>query len=156
MNKTGSILYYAYGSNMSAKKMTGWSMGAQFVSNARLDDWCISMDKKGKDGFARATIVNRLGEHVWGVVYKIPKANIERLDSYEGLGRGYQAEWVEVVTPEGRILKVYTYVGLNLKKGLLIHGWYRDYIIKGAQEHNLPKEYVTKLEGILRSIMRNI
>ncbi|NIP52149.1 MAG: gamma-glutamylcyclotransferase, partial [Phycisphaerae bacterium] len=62
------------------------------------------MNKRGKDGSAKANIESRQGEMVWGVVYGIAKSDIDRLDKYESLGRGYRADYLDVVTPDKKTI----------------------------------------------------
>jgi len=149
MKKVSQRYYFAYGSNLSSLKMNKWSMNVEFVTTARLDNWQFAMNKKGKDGCCRANIEEKDDEHVWGVIYRIPEYKIEKLDEYEGLGKGYRADWLNVLGKNGESINAYVYIGKKLKNNLPVHKWYSDFIISGAREHKLPLEYVFKLENIL-------
>lgn len=138
--------YFAYGSNMSPAKLQDWSIEARFVSAACLHDWTLKMNKRGKDGFARANIEPAPGCYVCGVLYEVDADALRKLDDMEGLGRGYRAEFLPVRIADGAQYQAYTYIGIKLAEGLSVTMTYRDMILQGAAEHGLPADYCAWLE----------
>jgi gamma-glutamylcyclotransferase len=132
--------YFAYGSNMWPPKLAQWGIQAVYVARACLGDWEFRMNKRGKDGFARANIEPRSGHQVWGVLYLVDADGIQKLDRMEGLGRGYRAELLPVLA-EAKSYQAYTYIGINLAEGLPITRAYSDMILQGAVHHQLAAEY---------------
>ena len=140
-----SIQYFAYGSNMSIGKLRGHASSSIHVSTGYLCDWNLDFNKLGHDGLGRATIHPDCGGRVWGVVYQMSHSDKEALDKVEGLGKGYREQEVEVVSENGLIYRAQTYVGIRLADDLHVADWYMKHIMDGAEENNLPAEYISKI-----------
>lgn len=111
---------------------------------ARLSGHGFRMNKRGRDGSAKANLVLSPKEHVWGVVYRIDSAHWPILDRFEG---GYMRELVDVdlgATVEAAI----TYRSERLIEGALAFDWYLEHIRAGAREHALPDEWCAYLDGL--------
>lgn len=126
-------------------KLTQWAVTANYVANAWLPEWRFRMNKRGKDGFARASIESAPGQRVWGVLYQVDADAMEKLDAMEGLGRGYRADFLPVQVGDA-VLSAYTYIGINLAEGLPVTDHYRNMILQGAQHYGLPVDYITWLQ----------
>jgi hypothetical protein len=72
------------------------------------------------------------------------KSNLDRV---EGLGQGYGERAVNVQTQAGR-LSALTYYATSIDPGMRPYDWYRDLVVAGAREHELPDEYVRMLEKV--------
>ncbi len=60
---------------------------------------------------APANIAPDPDAEVWGVLYRITRANLLRLDSTEGVpGRRYRHLWVDATDIEGRTIEAVTYI----------------------------------------------
>jgi len=111
---------------------------------ARLSGHGFRMNKRGRDGSAKANLVLSPGEHVWGVVYRIDSAHWPILDRFEG---GYTRALVDVdlgATVEAAI----AYRSERLIEGTLAFDWYLEHIRAGAREHALPDEWCAYLDGL--------
>ena len=66
------------------------------------------------------------------------------MDRAEGLGSGYHDERERVQSPDGLEVQVQTYIADReaIDDGLKPYSWYKDFVMKGAQEHGLPSEYI--------------
>ena len=106
------------------------------------------MNKKGKDGYYPTIIKVKFNEHVPGFIYCIPQKEMKKLDKYKGLGRGYRAAWLDAIDKNGKLVHFYTCIGLKLKNNLPVHDWYREYVLTGAKDHDLPEYYINKLENV--------
>lgn len=92
------------------------------------------------DGSAKCDLVP-VGESstAYGVLYDIEPEQQAVLDHFEGVGAGYHHA-VIAVQDHGRQLEVLTYLAddSHLVEGILPYDWYRDQVIAGAKEHDLP------------------
>lgn len=134
--------YFAYGSNMSISRLRRRVSSASKIDTARLKDYKFICNKIGGDGTAKANIEFAHGEEVWGVIFELTKKDLEILDSYEG---GYIRKKLRVRSGANE-MKVYSYISNRVEEDLRVAPRYKDYIIQGAQENELPKAYIEKLK----------
>jgi cation transport regulator ChaC len=142
------LKYFAYGSNMCTARLRGRVPSCVPVTIARLGGYQLRFHKRSKDGSAKCNSLytGAADDEVWGVIFDIPKAEKPKLDSAEGLGAGYNDHEVEVVTTAGEKVKTRTYLAdaSAITEGLLPYTWYKAYVLKGALECGLPKEYISQ------------
>jgi hypothetical protein len=71
---------------------------------------------------------------------------IDRLDEAEGVGSGYEHAMVTVINDKGRRRKVLTYLATPdyIDDSLKPYGWYKDFVLAGGREHDLPPEYIAE------------
>ncbi|XP_012267579.2 gamma-glutamylcyclotransferase isoform X2 [Athalia rosae] len=152
------FFYFAYGSNLLAKRIhinnpTAVRHDIGQLKNFRLDFGTYSKRWRG----ASATIVAEEGAHVWGAIWEIDNCDMANLDHQEGVAdKIYSAQTVDIETPNGTRLKCRVYQQCNnpkenLKGDLLPQdrrpsAAYRNTILKGAVESNLPEEYIQFLK----------
>lgn len=79
-----SMLYFAYGSNMSLTQMAGRCPSSTFKGKGRLAGYRWQINERGV-----GNIIESRDEYVEGVVYEIDQDNRRQLDRNEGVGRGY-------------------------------------------------------------------
>ena len=141
-----AILYFAYGSNMYAARLRYRVPSCRFRFTAQLLRHRLCFHKRSSDGSGKcnafATAASK--DSVFGVVYEISSAEKPALDRAEGLGSGYRDECVSVRSPDGQEVQVRTYIadGDAIDDRLKPYSWYKDFVLKGAQEHGLPLEYI--------------
>ena len=145
-----TILYFAYGSNMSTRRIRRRIQSATVLSSAYLAGYCLRFRKKSVDGSAKCDIeYTRVGEdRVHGVVYEIPVDDKNVLDHYEGLGNGYEDRQVSIVLPGGDTIIASTYFATHIDASLKPFHWYKEHVLRGAYEHTLPGEYVEAIEAV--------
>ncbi|MFT6103297.1 MAG: gamma-glutamylcyclotransferase (GGCT)/AIG2-like uncharacterized protein YtfP [Candidatus Endobugula sp.] len=145
-------LHFAYGSNMSLKKMQKFAPKATVVSVACLLDWQLTMNHQWHDGSAKATIEpSANNEKVWGVLYRVNDDDVNALDVMERLGLEYKKQWVDVVGVGGGIYSAFAYVGLNpAADRVLPTQQYCQRILAGAHENGLPAEYIRETLQIFK------
>ena len=141
---TAGELYFAYGSNLRATRMRERIPSAAAVGTARLAGYALRIDKRGRDGSAKANLRTSPREHVWGVVYRIDSAHWEALDRFEG---GYERCPVTVELA-GRATRATTYRSELRIEDALAYEWYLAHVREGAREHGLPAEWCAWLESI--------
>ncbi|XP_046978174.1 gamma-glutamylcyclotransferase-like [Vanessa cardui] len=155
-----TFLYFAYGSNMLSFRMKLNNLSAEFVSIARLDNSRLDFIRYSKFwGGPAATVVPTANAHVWGVIWRIPIDNLDRLNDQEGLERKiYYAKFVQVLTPYLGILSCRIYIQtinplpIGDKDEIPVERWpswtYRKVLILGAIEQQLPPYYIEMLKNI--------
>ena len=78
-------LYFAYGSNMLARRLKYRCPCAKKVALKRVESYSLEFSKKSKDGSEKATLVEDKNNCVHGVLFEIKaKLNWNGLDRTEG------------------------------------------------------------------------
>ena len=153
--RPGYELYFAYGSNMlkqRLKERVGW---AEFFSNAWIRGYEVRFRKISIDGSGKADLVETgdLEDIVHGVVYQFDPDHWHALDKHEGAtgnNPGYDRVPIQVHTDCGN-RDVTTYLARRgrIDESLKPYTWYRDLILCGAEQHELPEDYRQKIENIV-------
>ncbi|MGB0521366.1 MAG: gamma-glutamylcyclotransferase family protein [Flammeovirgaceae bacterium] len=140
-------LVFSYGSNLYLPRLLSRVGKAQFVSIAVLPDYQLSFRKLGRDGSGKATVSKQKNQVVWGSVCALSQDAKRLLDRCEGIGLHYVEQGVEVFTPEGQTLSVFTYQAAShkIQEGLKPFHWYKQYLLKGGELLNLPTFYQQQL-----------
>jgi hypothetical protein len=141
-----TILYFAYGSNMSTPRLRYRVPGCRFTFVARLPNYKLCFHKRSNDGSVKCNAFGtaKPTDAVIGAVYQIPTNEKPALDDAEGLGSGYHEGIVPVLSPKGGEVVVCTYIAdaSFIDDNLQPYSWYKDFVLAGAEEHQLPPEYV--------------
>ena len=149
--KHNCVLVFAYGSNMSSLRLKERSPSARRIAIARLITYKLGFNKKSKkDNSTKANIfkTDDPNDFVWGVIYEISKNDKSQLDKHE---EGYEAKEVQVLDSKQNYFDVVAYMAISgeyLNEDDLLYDWYKEYVIKGGEENDLPKEYLDTLKGI--------
>lgn len=145
------MLYFAYGSNMSIRRLRAGDRApsADRVTVARLPEYRLVFHKKSADGSAKcdAYYTGRRGDFIIGVLYELNESEKRSLDIIEGLGRGYDEKEVTVITDSGPKSAV-AYFATNIDTGLKPYDWYKVHVVVGAQENDLPANYLDMIEEV--------
>ena len=151
-----TILYFAYGSNMSTPRLRYRVPGCRFTFVARLPSYRLCFHKRSKDGSAKCNAFRTAEptDAVIGAVYQIPTNEKRALDDAEGLGFGYHEEMVRVLSPKGEKVVVCTYIAdaSFIDNSLQPYSWYKNLVLAGAEEHRLPAEYIESRIGAVHAI----
>lgn len=143
------MLYFAYGSNMSTRRLKARTPGVRFHATAILKSHALLFHKIGQDGSGKCDILACNDDRcVHGVLYELSDEEKVLLDRYEGLGKGYQHRWVQVTTGQGRCEFALTYVATHIDPSVKPFHWYKQHVCHGAHEHKLPAEYIRQLQLI--------
>jgi hypothetical protein len=97
---------------------------------------------KSSDGSAKCDLVFG-GEPAtaYGVVFEIDPGELPILDRYEDAGSCYDRGSITVLAGN-RSLEVLTYLAASIDDDLAPYDWYRNWVVAGAREHELPEDYV--------------
>jgi len=143
------IFYFAYGSNMLRQRLDARCPHVRLAGVATLADHRLMFDQyshvdaSGKGGIAAAS-----GRVVHGVLWSLPVRELPALDCAESRGKGYERMQRTVTHENGRSLAVTTYLPLNVRSGLKPWDWYLNLVIAGAEQHDLPDDYVAWIRQV--------
>jgi hypothetical protein len=136
---------FAYGSNMFTRKMLGPAPSATLVSTGRLRGHVVRFNKKSDDGSGKGNIVatGNGADEVWGVIFEVADEHRSRLDKSEG---GYIPTEIDVLS-ETESVRCIAYVARahRIDDSLKPYTWYKEFVVRGAEDHGLPPEYVAQL-----------
>ncbi len=139
------VLCFAYGSNMSVERMTSRVSSACFVGLAYLKNYKILFNKRSIDGSGKANLIGSTENITWGVLYKIHEDELDELDRIEG---GYKQTAITIQQDNDDARECITYTSSNLTNDLRAYEWYKELVLLGAKENNLPPEYILYLENL--------
>jgi len=96
---------------------------------------------------AVANVIEQKDGVVLGVLFEINEDNLAALDCYEGYPSSYNRKFVIVKDEEENNIEVVVYYRIGESIGKPSHE-YRQIVIDGARDCNLPEEYIkNNLEG---------
>lgn len=140
------VVYFAYGSNMLTARLRARMPSCEPIGTATLPGHALKFHKRSKDGSGKCNaLATDDRDSVVGVLFSFDPANREKLDRAEGVGNGYNHAMVTVINEEGRRRKVLTYLAdaEHIDDSLKPYAWYKELVLAGAGEHDLPIDYVT-------------
>lgn len=146
------MLIFAYGSNMNINRLTERVPSATKVANVFLSGYKLVCNKASKDGSVKANIVKSdiPGDIVWGILFKIDNTEKPLLDKAEGLGKGYTEDCLTFngENKSKHVAQVYFADSNSINNDLVAYDWYREFIITGAIQNQLPADYILQLQSI--------
>jgi len=135
--------YFAYGANMNLKHMKQLCGNhAKVVGPAQLLHYEWGLNKKGF-----ANVYPNQIRNTWGVLFEIDDSALKGIDNFEGYPSEYDRKEDFVVNVFGKTVTAMFYFQADQSFGGKPAEDYITRIIEGAVENNLPREWVTKLEG---------
>lgn len=145
-----TVVYFAYGSNMSSARIRHRVQSASAVSTAHLPEHRLRFHKRSLDGSAKCDIehTGQPADRVFGVIYTIHQSEKVLLDDHEGLGNGYEEKHVSIHMPDGDVMIALTYYATHIDTSLQPYHWYKEHVLRGAREHALPGEHIAMIEAI--------
>lgn len=142
--------YFAYGSNMSHRRLSSRVPSATRVGKGVLKQHQLCFHKIGRDSSAKCDVFETGEEShmVYGVVYTIAQHEKTGLDHIEGLGNGYETKEVIIRMENGHEIRAFTYYATHLNPELKPLDWYKHHVIYGAMENNFPDWYTRKIAEV--------
>lgn len=137
------MVYFAYGSNMSKQRLEDRVGLVTDAGVGVLQSYSIEFNKKGKDGSGKTNIVKSNGSKVYGVLYKLSSEQVEILNGFEP---NYERRELDIILDTDTV-KAETYQALpeSIDPSALPSEEYLNHLIHGAQEHDLPEDYINFL-----------
>ena len=140
------MYYFAYGSNMNLdhmRRLCGWHF--RVLGPAAVEGYEFGADLRGF-----ATIHEKKGSKVWGVLFEIDQECLDILDDFEGYPDVFGRYHIEVKDSLGEKLQAWVYI--EPKEQFGGPHMREDYVrraMAGAIENRLPEEWVKFLETFM-------
>ncbi|MDR4460187.1 MAG: gamma-glutamylcyclotransferase [Nitrospirales bacterium] len=146
---TPKFSYFAYGSNMSSRRLRERAPSAQPIGVGSVREHQLRWHKKSRDGSGKCDVffTGDPDHQVHGVLFEISESEKARLDTVEGLHHGYEEKTVAVLTSSGLVFAV-TYYATIIDEQCRPYEWYKRYVVEGATEYGLPESYVQWLKSM--------
>jgi gamma-glutamylcyclotransferase len=145
------VWYFAFGANMhdsaflERRKMRPLEWRAGRVADYRLR---FNLEGRPKGKAAPANIIRDKGAEVWGVLYRINRRELLRLNASEGIpGWRYRPIWLSVEDIGGNALTAVTYIADGTATDGNPSLRYVTLLREGARAHGLPAHWVSFLES---------
>ena len=134
------MTYFAYGTNMNREQMSNRCPFSKVLSKAKLEGYKLIFNSRGV-----ATIIHDEDSKVYGVLYEINEKCLDKLKEFEGYPRFYKMDNVKVIDKDNNQVEVLVFIATDLTKGQAREE-HLNKILQGAQENNLPFEYIQNLK----------
>ena len=144
------MLYFAYGSNMSVKRLNDRKIHAVKIGIGELKGYEIVCNKISDDKSLKFNIQPEIDKSVFGIVYNVSDDDLDRLDRCEG--KYYIRETVEIVCND-EYKEVITYI-CTCKEKIDNSGknkpysWYVQHALTGAREAGIDPDYIKEYINI--------
>ena len=149
------VWYFAYGSNMhdsafrERRRMKPVEWRAGRIIGYRLR---FNLEGRPKGKAAPANICPDPNAEVWGVMYRITRRDLLRLDSTEGVpGRGYRPAALVAQDIDGNQVPVVAYSAVGKPADGIPSLRYMTLLREGARAHGLPEQWVHYLDGVVHA-----
>jgi gamma-glutamylcyclotransferase len=145
------VWYFAYGSNLwidqKEDRTSAIRSGDDRPRIARLANFRLAFNKRGRNGQVFANIVACQGDQVFGVVYRCKPSTIDTMSKLEG---GYERQSVQVMIDDDSNVEAVTYVAMakNVVKDSRPSEEYLGRIVTGSRQHGLPEEYIERIKQL--------
>lgn len=144
------MLYFAYGSNMSIKRLRSRVPSCRFISTAVLYKHTLRFHKVSKDGSGKADayFTNCVDDYIYGVVFYISRIDKPALNKAEGKRYGYNQKQITVHDMDNASMRVFTYYATHIDADVKPFSWYKKLVLTGAKHYNLPDDYIASIAAV--------
>lgn len=146
------VWYFAYGANMDEATFCGRrGMRPTERRTGRIAGYRLrfNLDGRPRGKAAPANLVPDPDAAVWGVLYRITRRELLRLDATEGVpGIGYRHAAVVAEDVAGRQVPAIAYLAQGKKTDGRPSRRYIELLRAGARAHELPPHYIRFLDGV--------
>lgn len=151
--------YFAYGSNMFARRLRARVHSAKVIGTYRLSAHQLLFHKISDDGSGKCDAFYSGDENdmVIGRLYTIDDREEKKLDKFECLGTAYYKKEVRVTNVRGETETAFTYYAKPecIVADIRPWNWYKQHVLAGAQEAQLPDDYIAKIKAVLTEVDPN-
>ncbi len=145
------IWYFAYGANMHDSAFREWrGMNPREWRPGRVCGYRLRFNLLAPRGTATyANLCADPAAEVWGVLYKITRRDLVRLEATEGVPwGGYRPLWLDVEDVNGTVLHAATLMAQGHENDRTPSLRYLTLLREGARAHGLPDHYIQFLEQV--------
>jgi hypothetical protein len=147
-----AVWYFAFGANMhdssfrERRRMRPLDWRAGRVRGYRLR---FNLEGRPKGRAAPANLCADPQAEVWGVLYKITRRDLLRLDATEGVpGPRYRPLRIDAEDVEGKPLRAVTYIAQGKETDGNPSLRYLTLLREGARAHGLPEHWIRFLDSV--------
>ena len=158
-NDPRTVWYFAYGSNMQRdtfERRRGLAPVERAVGV--LPSYRLTFDLPvGPGQRGVANLLAAPAARTYGVLYRIAREQVDRLDRSEGVPLAYRKLWTEVTATtaaggngHGACASVcaFTYISPHRDPARKPSARYLRLLVEGANEHGLPSDYIAELQAL--------
>ena len=146
------VWYFAYGANMhdgafrERRRMRPLEWRAGRVAEYRLR---FNLEGRPRGKAAPANICPDKGAEVWGVLYRITRRDLVRLNATEGIpGWRYRPVWLEARDLTGNPLGAVSFIADGNEEDGNPSLRYLTLLREGARAHGLPQHWIAFLDSV--------
>lgn len=151
----GTVLYFAYGSNMDPGQISARCPDAEVVDIGFLADYMLCFPRRSaRRNCGVSSVIPCEGQNTWGVVYRLTARDLAALDANEGFRSDRAAELnsynrvTVIVQIDDVPTEMLTYIAVGQENAPLPNAEYLKHIRDGARHHGLPPAYLEYIDGI--------
>ncbi len=146
------VWYFAFGANMhdsAFRQRRGMRPIESRAGRIRGHRLRFNLEGRPRGKAAPANISPDPEKEVWGVLYRITRADLVHLDSTEGVpGRRYRHLWAEAEDMDGNRLSAVTYIAEGKETDGRPSLRYITLLREGARAHGLPEHWLKHLDAV--------
>jgi gamma-glutamylcyclotransferase len=146
------VWYFAYGANMHDRAFRGRRRMRpidQRVGRIRGYRLRFNLEGRPKGRAAPANLAPDAGAEVWGVLYRITRRDLLRLDATEGVpGLGYRPQEFEAEDRDGQLLSAVAYIARGNESDGTPSLRYLTLLREGARANGLPGHWLRFLDSV--------
>ena len=147
-----AVWYFAYGANMhdsSFRERRGMRPVESRVGRITGYRLRFNLEGRPKGRAAPANIAADRDAEVWGVLHRISRRELVRLNASEGIpGRRYRPVWLAATDSDGNGLTAVAYMADGMKTDGNPSHRYLTLLRDGARAHGLPGHWISFLDSI--------
>ena len=145
-----SINYFAFGSNLSSKRLLQRlpDAGLGSVAILRGHRLCFRKNIQGESGKCDIAVSGNPDDRVYGIIYLLDEAEKRILDGFETGGFGYLDKTIEVFSLAGEPLQALTYYAATDHGMQPPFHWYKQHVLLGAVEQGFPGDYIDAIAAL--------
>jgi cation transport regulator ChaC len=146
------VWYFAYGANMhdrAFRERRRMRPVEQRIGRLRGYRLRFNLGGRPKGRAAPANLCPDAKAEVWGVLYKVTRRDLLRLDATEGVpGRGYRPQWFEAEDRDGTPVPALAYIARGNETDGYPSLRYVTLLREGARANGLPGHWLQFLDSV--------
>jgi gamma-glutamylcyclotransferase len=146
------VWYFAYGANMhdrAFRERRRMRPVEQRIGRIRGYRLRFNLEGRPRGRSAPANLWPDAEAEVWGVLYKVTRRDLLRLDSTEGVpGRGYRPQWFVAEDSDGRPVSAVAYIARGKETDGIPSLRYLTLLREGARANGLPGHWLRFLDSV--------
>jgi gamma-glutamylcyclotransferase len=147
------VYHFGYGSNLSTKFLRKYCPNAKSVMKAYLPNYRVEFRfySESREG-GISSIIEFPGAMTHGIIYSMPKKEMDELDIIESVPEGlYTRETFLVLGEDGKWHKADLYRVADPQGSFAPAKSYLELMLEGAREHKMDPKFIKWLESMWRT-----